>query len=254
MCTLALYFKVFSGYSMVAAANRDEHYDRPAAPPSMLGTSPRILAGKDLRAGGTWLGVNEHGLLVGILNRRQKPGSIAQDAYRSRGLLCLEFLGLRDAIAVHELVPTLTTTPHQPFTVVCADKNNACIVYNTDEGVEIMTLESGLHVFGNSYEASAPSDKVSRVYKGFSTLCKSAGGRLEVDDFIVSAATVLGDHSLGDGSNDSRDATCVHGDVSGTVSSSIILYSDTEPQFQTYYCNGTPCREPFVRYPSLDVR
>ena len=95
MCTLALYFKVFPGYPLVVAANRDEHYDRPSAPPSITGTDPTILAGTDLRAGGTWLGVNEYGLLVGILNRRQKPGSIPQDNYRSRGLLCLELLRLR---------------------------------------------------------------------------------------------------------------------------------------------------------------
>jgi uncharacterized protein with NRDE domain len=82
MCTLALYFKVFTGYSVVVAANRDEHYERPSAPPSIIGGSPTIVAGRDLRAGGTWLGINEYGLLVGILNRRQQPGPVAHGAYR----------------------------------------------------------------------------------------------------------------------------------------------------------------------------
>ena len=254
MCTLALYFKVFPAYSLIVAANRDEHYDRPSAPPAIIGTSPTILAGQDLRAGGTWLGVNEYGLVVGILNRRLSTGPALQAEYRSRGLLCLELLRLRDATAVHELVGTLRATPYQPFTVVCADQNSACLVYNTDKAIEIVKLESGLHVFSNSYEARAPSEKVSRVYQRFSMLCKPTIAQIDVSEFIAGSASVLGDHSLGNGSNDPRDATCVHGEISGTVSSSIILYSDTERRFQTYYCAGTPCRNPFLRYQSLDVQ
>jgi uncharacterized protein with NRDE domain len=254
MCTLALYFKVFPAYPLVVAANRDEHYARPSAPPAIVGTSPTILAGRDLRAGGTWLGVNEYGLLVGILNRRLSTGPAAQAEHRSRGLLCLDLLRLSDATAVHELVPTLRATPYQPFTVVCADKNSACLAYNTDETIEIVKLESGLHVFSNSYEASAPSEKVSRLYERFSMLCQPTTAPINVSEFVGSAASVLGDHSLGDGSKEPREATCVHSQVSGTVSSSIIFFSDAERQFQTYYCAGAPCRNSFKQYPRLDVR
>src|SRR5258706_13330667 len=70
VCTLALYFHCFASYPVIVAANRDEHYDRPTAPPALLNDEPAMIAGKDLRAGGTWLGVNEYGLAVGILNRR----------------------------------------------------------------------------------------------------------------------------------------------------------------------------------------
>src|SRR6266536_3537682 len=61
---------MFENYPLIIAANRDEHYDRPSAPPALLNTQPKIIAGRDLRAGGTWLGVNETGLIAGILNRR----------------------------------------------------------------------------------------------------------------------------------------------------------------------------------------
>ncbi|HET9296015.1 MAG TPA: NRDE family protein [Candidatus Binatia bacterium] len=104
MCTLALYFKVFSGYSLAVAANRDEHYDRPSAPPSIIERSPTIVAGRDLRAGGTWLGINEYGLVVGILNRRQQRGLLANGAYRSRGLLCLDLLRLRRVADVDQVL------------------------------------------------------------------------------------------------------------------------------------------------------
>ena len=70
MCTLAIYFRVFPDYPVVVAANRDEYLDRAALPPTSLGERPRIIGGKDLRAIGTWLGINEHGLVAGLLNRR----------------------------------------------------------------------------------------------------------------------------------------------------------------------------------------
>lgn len=239
---------------MVVAANRDEHYDRPSAPPSLAGTSPTILAGKDLRAGGTWLGVNDYGLLVGILNRRQKPGSIVQDTYRSRGLLCLELLRLRGVKDLDPVLAALLPNVYQPFTVVCADAESACVAYNTDQSIERMTLADGLHVFSNSFEFDAPSKKTDRVYEAFSKLSAAGDRPLGLRDYINRAAKVLGDHAPGDHLNDPREAICVHGDISGTVSSSIILFSDSDRQFNTHYCAGAPCQNSFQQYPCLHVR
>src|SRR5919106_1197476 len=90
MCTLGLYFRVFPGYPIVTAANRDEVVTRPSAPPTQLWSAPRIWAGQDLLAGGTWFGINEHGVVAGILNRQ---ASYPPDPRRrSRGLLCFNAL------------------------------------------------------------------------------------------------------------------------------------------------------------------
>ncbi|MGN6731985.1 MAG: NRDE family protein, partial [Candidatus Binatia bacterium] len=59
VCTLAVYFHAVDDFPLIIAANRDEHYDRPSVPPSLLQTTPKIISGRDLRAGGTWLGFNE---------------------------------------------------------------------------------------------------------------------------------------------------------------------------------------------------
>lgn len=75
---------------LVVAANRDEFHGRPSAPPSEI--EPGIVAGKDLVAGGTWLGLNRHGLFVAVTNRKAPLGSAAS---RSRGLLALEALRCR---------------------------------------------------------------------------------------------------------------------------------------------------------------
>jgi uncharacterized protein with NRDE domain len=254
MCTLALYFKVFPGYSIVVAANRDEHYDRPSAPPSIIDSSPTILAGRDLRAGGTWLGINEYGVLVGILNRRQQPGLMGQDAYRSRGLLCLELLRLRQVTALDQVLLDLVPSAYQPVTVVCADTNQACVAYNTDHAIERMSLSDGLHVFSNSFESGAPCKKVNRVYDRFIELSQAVDRPISAGDYVARAAKALGDHALGDRLSDPKDAICVHGDISGTVSSSIIFLSDADQQFQMYYCTGAPCQNPFSLYSTLDVR
>ena len=89
---------------------------------------PRIVAGRDLRVGGTWLGVNEHGLLVGILNRRQNENGDNDSPTptpRSRGLLCMDLLQLRNRrrgrssfIAAHEAL-------YNPFTLIFADRKSA---------------------------------------------------------------------------------------------------------------------------------
>jgi hypothetical protein len=254
MCTLALYYKTFPGYSIVVAANRDEHYDRPSAPPAIIGRSPTIVAGRDLRAGGTWLGINEYGLLVGILNRRQQPDSVAQDVYRSRGLLCLELLRLSQVAELEQVCLDLAPGDYQPFTVVCVDTDRACVAYNTNEAIERIGLSDGLHVFSNSFEFGASSEKVGRVHERFLKLSAVGDRPISGGDYVDAAAKALGDHALGDYLGDPKGAICVHGDISGTVSSSIIFFSDAERQFQMYYCAGAPCRNPFTLYSTLDVR
>ena len=254
MCTLALYLRVFPGYPLVVAANRDEHYDRPSAPPSIIGSSPTIVAGRDLRAGGTWLGINDYGLLVGILNRRQQPGSVTKDAYRSRGLLCLDLLRLRQLADIEQVLLDLAPRDYQPFTVVCADTDRACVAYKTDETIDRVRLSHGLHIFSNSFEFAAPSEKANRVYQRFLNLSQAGERLVSAGDYLDGVTQALGDHALGDHSNDPRDAVCVHGDISGTVSSSIIFFSDAERQFEMHYCVGAPCQNPFSLYSTLNVR
>ena len=55
VCTLAIYTRVLPGLPLVVAANRDEFYARPASGPTLLASEPRIVGGRDLLAGGTWL-------------------------------------------------------------------------------------------------------------------------------------------------------------------------------------------------------
>lgn len=254
MCTLALYLNLFPDFPLVVAANRDEHYDRPSSPPGLIRTDPAIIAGRDLRAGGTWLGVNENGLIAGVLNRRSVTNTAANNEYRSRGLLCLETLEIRHATDVCHWLHGVNATAYQPFTLISADKKSACVAYNLNGGIETMPLQPGLHVFSNTASFEGPSEKVTRIYEKFLQVSQAGAAIDGVAAYVQKISRVLADHELGDGPSDPREAICVHGDVSGTVSSSIIFYSENERQFQTYYCAGTPCRHQFVEYPHLSVR
>jgi uncharacterized protein with NRDE domain len=254
VCTLALYFRFFDDCPLVVAANRDEHYDRPSAAPHVWETKPAIVAGKDLLAGGTWLGVNEHGVLAGILNRRPNGERDPPISTRSRGLLCLDILGFRTAAAACEFVRS-REDQYQPFTLVVADTKEAWVSYNVRQQIEAVPLSEGLHVWGNTAEFDARSEKVTHAYNRFAEI----GDALRIESPEISLwpqrfVKVLGDHSPADGSTDPKKAICVHSDLSGTVSSSVIVYSRGHRQFRTVFCPGPPCQRSFGDALTLDVK
>jgi uncharacterized protein with NRDE domain len=95
MCLLVLAWLSHPGYRLVVASNRDEFHDRPAAPLDWWSDAPGILAGRDLRAGGTWLGVSRagrFGLLTNFRDAEPAAGGTTGAAAPSRGGLVPEFL------------------------------------------------------------------------------------------------------------------------------------------------------------------
>jgi uncharacterized protein with NRDE domain len=254
VCTLALYFRVFDDYPLVVAANRDEHYDRPSASPALLPSTPKVFAGKDLRAGGTWLGVNEYGLLAGILNRRSNGDQSPPSTSRSRGLLCLDLLKLGSAAEACSSLNGQERDFYQPFTLAFADQSEAWVAFNTGSKIETMRLEEGLHVFSSTATHNERSEKKERAYALFSALVPDLTAKSEdISSWIYILAKVLSDHTAGSNAGDRREAICVHSDVSGTVSSSILIYSRSERRFQTFFCAGPPCRNSFGESISLDT-
>src|SRR6266850_6639682 len=113
MCTLVLYFQVFPQYPLVIAANRDESLARPSSPPTLLHPTPWIYGGQDLLAGGTWLGINEYGLMAAVLNRRALHP--ADPHRRSRGLLCLDSLKHTSSSAAQQWISTQSALQYNPF-------------------------------------------------------------------------------------------------------------------------------------------
>ncbi len=90
MCLIVFAWKVVPGMPLVAAGNRDEFYERPAAPAAWWDDQAHIFAGRDLRGGGTWMGVTREGRFAAITNIRA-PSEKRDDA-PSRGELVANFL------------------------------------------------------------------------------------------------------------------------------------------------------------------
>ena len=90
MCLILAALDAHPDYALVVGANRDEFYDRPTAPAGFWPEHSRILGGRDLRAGGTWLAVDRSGRFAAVTNYRQ--GEREPPAARSRGLLVSDYL------------------------------------------------------------------------------------------------------------------------------------------------------------------
>ena len=255
VCTLALYFNVFDDLPLLVAANRDEHFDRPSAPPAVIAGDPSIVAGRDLRVGGTWLGVNEHGLLVGILNRRQNNNGQTLPAARSRGLLCMDLLQRRSVAEGCEFIDSHRAV-YNPFTLIFADRHSAGVAFNNHEPIIITKrLDAGLHVFSSAAELDLNSAKADRAHPRFAQLKDFASlGATDLQDWIAPLRAVLADHSLQDGSQDPGDAICVHREATGTVSSSVVALTAARSSFETYFCPGPPCQNNFSGPVRLTIR
>lgn len=250
MCTLALYYKAFPGLPLLVAANRDEHYDRPSAAPVVLDGTPKRIAGRDLRVGGTWMGVNEWGLFVGILNRRGAGEVPASAKTRSRGLLCMDLLMHRCANSAYEFMQTHREA-YQPFTVVVADRGYAWAAHNGNCTLSLTELTAGLHVFSSHAEVDWRSDKGDRAAKQFALLLDGCGP----SELLPRLQVLLSDHSVpANGSGTRGEAICVHGEVSGTVSASIVTLIEAEQRFNFFHCPGAPCQDEFSSRLELPLR
>lgn len=258
MCTLALYLGVFKDYPLIVAANRDEFYCRPSAEPQVLVRSPLVFGGKDVQAGGTWLGVNQHGLLIGVLNRRSESTS-DHVSKRSRGLLCLDVLKARDLNEAMRLLKHENASAYLPFNLVMATTRIAYVAYNNNENMEIIPLDKGLHVVSNTSIFDPRSEKLGFAYSLFSTVTAVAGndpnsffgedGSLGIGRF----KKALSSHSVGGDTKDPRAAICVHAGEYGTVSSSVIFCTGQENRFDYYHSQDSPCRSEYQKYISLKI-
>jgi len=251
MCTLALYFQQFREYPLVVAANRDEFFSRPSGSPQVLAADPWVFGGKDLLAGGTWLGVNKNGMLVGILNRRSGMDK-DRSGKKSRGLLCLEVLQAQDPKRAVELLRLDKATAYLPFNLLFANATEATVAFNTEKEIECVTLDKGLHVLSNTSIYAPPAGKADNAH-GLFTEALSQIDQGDQSSFVHSFKGILSNHRPHGGTQGSRDAICVHREGYGTVSSAIIFYQHDERRFYYYHASGSPCRSDFEQFPPVEV-
>lgn len=237
MCLLALFYRVVPGTPVVVGANREELYARGGEPPRLVNGRPRFVAGLDSVAGGTWLGVNEYGVLVALTNRRKSDRPARP---RSRGLLARDLLGCPSAAAAgRQAVRALDGNSYAGCNVLCVDSRDAIIVLAGD-WLRVRPLPTGLHVLANG-DVNDHGDR--RVGHALNWL-----GRCSIqsaEDCLAALAELCGQTSPADA------PMCFRLSDRGTVSSTLVALS-VPPSGSSYrHAQGSPDRTPYEDYSAL---
>jgi uncharacterized protein with NRDE domain len=242
MCTLAIYFRVFADYPVVVAANRDEYLNRAALAPTVLGDRPRIIGGKDLRANGTWLGINEHGLVAGLLNRGVAQNGPNDPNLRSRGLLSLDALQHSSAEEAARFVARQRARDYNAFNLLLASREAAFVAYNRGGQIEIVKLTPGMHLLTNADVDDFECPRISRSYGRFAELARSADFARDPVGRRADLAALLADHSTQlDARTGRPNSLCLHLGDYGTRSSSLIFMRRDSTAVEHFFAAGPPC-------------
>ena len=131
MCTLVMLRRPGHDWPLILAANRDEMIARPWLPPARHWPDrPEVVAGCDELAGGSWLGLNDFGVIAGVLNRHGSLGPAP--GQRSRGELVLEALDHADARAAAGALSALEPKAYRTFNLIVADNRDAYWLRHAD--------------------------------------------------------------------------------------------------------------------------
>lgn len=242
MCTLIVHYsQTSSGAKIWLGANRDEELGRPSTLPAVdRHGNTVIFAPRDSVAGGTWIGLNEHGVVAAITNRF---GLKKLPAHRSRGWVVLDALEESTALAAVERIAATNADVHNGFHLLVADRNSVFLVWNDGESLHTERLQPGVHVLterslgaGVSERPKWLADEIIRLQEE-GTLVESELMRLL--QYQNKEAPLEG--------------TCVRmpDGVYGTRSSTIIELVSDNVRF--LHAEGAPCVTPYVDF-SDDAR
>ena len=142
MCLILLAWRRHPEFPLMVAANRDEFHARPAERAGFWKDHPGILAGRDLEAKGTWMGVSRSGRFAAVTNYR---GGRDANAAESRGALVTRFL-LND-LSPGKYVSSLNPASYSGFNLLVADHDELWWLSNRDGSPR--RLEPGIYGLGN---------------------------------------------------------------------------------------------------------
>lgn len=145
MCLILLAWKVDGAYPLVVAANRDEFHARPAAPAGFWDERPHILAGRDLEARGTWMGMSRSGRFAAVTNYR---GAREPRAAESRGALATRFLDGDGSAAAFAKALQPSFAAYSGFNLLLYDGHE--LWWMSNRGGEPRSVEPGVHGLGNT--------------------------------------------------------------------------------------------------------
>ncbi|MFB6271854.1 MAG: NRDE family protein [Salinibacter sp.] len=157
MCLILFAQDAHPDYPLVFAGNRDEFYDRPTAPAAFWDDAPHVLGGRDLEAGGTWLGVTRHGYWATVTNVRDQM-SHREDA-PSRGHLVAEYLTEEPEPTAYLESVQARADDYNGFNLIVGTPRLTCFFSNRNGPPR--EVDSGVHGMSNA-QLDDPWPKVER--------------------------------------------------------------------------------------------
>ncbi|TMQ58015.1 MAG: NRDE family protein [Candidatus Eisenbacteria bacterium] len=251
MCTLILGLGILGPGSVLLGANRDESPKRPSSDPGVLVEAPRVVGGRDLVSGGTWLAVREARFVTALMNRRPVAGDKRDPAtLRSRGMLCLDVAAGRDpggagsAAADSHLDHALRLVkrdPYAPCTLVGVGVDGEGWALHAGPSEPLVhAIPRGWHVITHR-EVDDPSEPRTKW------LLEQIAERRpwSVDEAFGLIAGYLRSHGEG-----GTPPVCLHRELFPTVSSSMLaLGMSGGPRY--LHAPGPPCVTEYRDYSSL---
>ncbi|HKY00999.1 MAG TPA: NRDE family protein [Burkholderiales bacterium] len=157
MCLILFAHQAHDDYPLIVAANRDEWHNRPTVPSEFWDTHPDLLAGRDLQAGGTWMGITRAGRFAALTNFRDVEAY--DPAAPSRGLLVLDYL--RDRVGAESYLNGLAQRAgaYRGFNILAGDMRDLYFYSNRQSAA--VRVEPGVHGLSNAL-MDTPWPKVRR--------------------------------------------------------------------------------------------
>ncbi len=146
MCLILFAWQTHPRYPLVVAANRDEFHNRPTAAADYWKESPQLMAGRDLQAGGTWLGITRQGRFAAITNYRE-PQTENPPLEQSRGHLVRDYLLDKTTPADYASKLQQQGDKYRGFSVLLGDPGELLYVSNRSE--ETVVVNAGSHGLSN---------------------------------------------------------------------------------------------------------
>ena len=148
MCLITFAYRNHPNYSLILLANRDEFYGRPTRKAQFWTEEgyPDILAGKDLEAGGTWMGVNKNGCWAALTNHRDLKN--LKEKAPSRGELSIDFLNSEYSASQYLSLIQESAHLYNGFNLLVGDKEG--VFHYSNYSNEITAITSGVHGLSNA--------------------------------------------------------------------------------------------------------
>lgn len=195
MCIVLFSYKTTPGYRLVLIANRDEFLERPTAPLSWWEDDQQILAGRDLREGGTWLGVAKSGKYGVLTNFREIPEDTGQERIVSRGAILPAYLRAPQGGAEFAAALAHEAAKYRGFNLLVGDEDS--LGYYSNRGERFLELVPGIYGLSN-HLLDSPWPKVERGKMFLKKVLTKSGFAVEKLEEVLQDTWQPEEHTLPD--------------------------------------------------------